>query len=158
MLVIADTSALLALAACDCLTLLDTLFEEIHVPGAVFRECTVEGKPHSDMLRTYLQGRVDDVDLMEFVVAAPGLGRGELEAIALYKRLRADRLLIDDGRARRVARVNGVDVIGTLGVLILAKSRDIVPAVRPLLDRIRAAGNHLSDALVSEALRLSGEA
>jgi hypothetical protein len=158
MLVVADSSALLALAACDSLTLLDALFEEVRVPGAVFRECTVQDKPYTSVLRSYLQGRVDDVDLMEFVVAASGLGRGELEAMALYKRLRADRLLIDDGRARRVARINDVDVIGSLGVLILAKSRNIIPAVSPLLDRIKAAGNHLSDELVSEALRLSGEA
>jgi predicted nucleic acid-binding protein len=87
MLVVADTSALLALAACDSLPLLDALFEDVRVPGAVFRECTVEGKPPTDMLRTYLQGRVDDVDLTEFVVVASGLGRGELEAMALYKRL-----------------------------------------------------------------------
>ena len=158
MLVVADSSALLALAACDCLTVLDALFEDVRVPGAVFRECTVQGKPPTDMLRTYLQDRVDDVDLMEFVVAASGLGQGELEAMALYKRLRADRLLIDDGRARRVARINGVEVIGSVGVLVLAKSQNLVPAVGPLLDRIISAGNHVSEGLVSEALRLSGEA
>jgi predicted nucleic acid-binding protein len=41
MLIVADTSALLALVACDGLPLLDVLFQEIRVPLAIFRECTV---------------------------------------------------------------------------------------------------------------------
>jgi predicted nucleic acid-binding protein len=45
MLVVADTSALVALAACQQLHLLEVLFDEIRVPPAVHRECTVPGKP-----------------------------------------------------------------------------------------------------------------
>ena len=102
MLVVADTSSLLALAACDGLPLLDTIFGEIRVPPGVFAESTVAGRPYSEELRGYLTSKVVQVDLGEVVIAAGGLGAGELEAMALYKRLHADRLLIDDHRARRV--------------------------------------------------------
>jgi predicted nucleic acid-binding protein len=54
MLVVADTSALLALASSDCLSLLDALFAEVRVPLAVFEECTVPGMPHAELLRDYL--------------------------------------------------------------------------------------------------------
>ena len=103
MLIVADTSALVALAACDSLSLLDQLFQEVRVPPAVFQECTVPGKPDAERLEAYLRERVSAFNLQEFVIAVTGLGRGELEAMALYKVLRADHLLIDDERARKVA-------------------------------------------------------
>lgn len=157
MLVVADTSALLALAACESLELLDALFQEVRVPPAVLRECTEAGKASAEVLSTYLRNRVAEVDLEAFVIAAAGLGRGELEAMALYKRLHADRLLLDDSRARKVARLNGVQVVGSAGVLLLAKSEGLIPSVLPLLEQIQAAGIYLSETLVSEVLQLAGE-
>jgi uncharacterized protein len=90
MLVVADTSALVALAACDQLPLLDHLFHEVRVPPAVLRECTVPGKPAVERVERYLRGRVTKVDLKDFVIAVAGLGLGELEAMALYRHLHAD--------------------------------------------------------------------
>ena len=58
MLIIADSSALIALAICDALTLLDQLFKEIKVPRAVFEEVTVENKQASAKLRAYLNDKI----------------------------------------------------------------------------------------------------
>lgn len=158
MLVVADTSALLALASCDSLLLLDALFREVRVPPAVFRECTVADKPEAERLTKYLRDKVIEVaDLSDFVIAATGLGKGELEAMALYKRLQADFLLLDDSRARKIAHLNNVEVIGSLGVLLLAKVDALLPAIKPRIDAIQAAGIYLSESLVAEALRLAGE-
>ena len=129
----------------------------LRVPAAVFEECTIPGIPHADVLRDYLESKVVGVDLKEYIIAAAGLGSGELEAMALYKRLHADRLLLDDSRARRVATFNRIEVVGSLGVLLLAKGRGLIPEVKSRLDSIRAAGIYLSDPLISEALRLAGE-
>jgi len=121
MLIVADTSALVALAACQQLHLLEVLFADIRVPPAVHRECTVPGKPGADALGEYLRGKVAEVVLSEFVIAVTGLGQGELEAMALYRKLSADELLVDDQRARKVARFNGMRVIGSVGVLLAAR-------------------------------------
>jgi hypothetical protein len=157
MLVVADTSALVALAACQQLHLLEVLFDEIRVPPAVHRECTVPGKPGATALGEYLSGKVAQVALSEFVIAVAGLGQGELEAMALYRKLSAGSLLLDDQRARKVARFNGIRVIGSVGVLLAARQRGHIQAPRPLLETIRRSGIHISDALVTEALRLAGE-
>ena len=157
MLIVADTSALVALAACNALSLLDRLFQEVRVPPAVLRECTVPGKPEAERLGAYLNDKVANVDLGEFIIAVAGLGQGELEAMALYKHLHADRLLVDDHRARRVASLNGIEVVGSLGILLLAKESGLVQEIRPVLAMIEAAGVHYSEQLVSEALRLAGE-
>ncbi|WP_069471925.1 hypothetical protein [Candidatus Marithrix sp. Canyon 246] len=81
MLIIADTSALIAIAACNGLHWLDTLFDEIQVPQA-------------SALRNYLFDKIIDIDLSKFIIVAQGLGKGELEAMALYKHQHADRLLL----------------------------------------------------------------
>ena len=73
MLVVADTSALVALAACRGLSLLDHLFKEVRVPVAVWRECTISGKSHADRLGEYLAGKVVAIDLTDYIIAAPGL-------------------------------------------------------------------------------------
>lgn len=101
--------------------------------------------------------KVEPVDLNSFVIAAPGLGSGELEAMALYKRLHADRLLVDDGRARRVARANRIEVIGSIGVLVLAKLESLIPAVKPRVEAMTDSGIYVSDALVRAALEIAGE-
>jgi uncharacterized protein len=83
---------------------------------------------------------------------------GEAEAIQLAKELRADRLLIDDFKGRQLAAREGVKVIGVLGVLLLAKEKRIITAIRPLIDRLkRDADFYLSEDIVDAALRAVGE-
>lgn len=135
MLIIADSSALIALAVCDGMTLLDKLFEEVKVPKSVFDEVVIEGKPLSDVLRSYLSGKTVSIDLTDYLTVSSGIGQGELEAMALYKKLHADYLLIDDRRARKVAQLNLIKIIGSLGMLLQAKHEALVPSIRPFLDR-----------------------
>jgi predicted nucleic acid-binding protein len=158
MLVIADTSALLALAVCDAVEILDRLFTDVRVPPAVHREIVVPGRRAAEVLGSYLRDRVADVDLSEYVIAGPGLGRGELEAMALYRKLSADRLLVDDVRARKVARFNGMHVVGSLGVLLTAKQRGHLDAIAPCVNRLRASEIYFGAALLQRALELAGEA
>ena len=66
------------------------------------------------------------------------LGDGEKEVLALGLELPGSLLLLDDRDARRHARVLALKVSGTLGVLLLAKERDKLGAVRPVLDRLDA--------------------
>lgn len=44
MLIVADSSALVALATCDALELLAALYDDVKVPQAVFDEVTISGK------------------------------------------------------------------------------------------------------------------
>ncbi len=158
MLVVADASALLALAACDQVTLLDALFGAVRVPPAVHGEVVVSGRPGAESLRIYLQGKLAPVDTAEYVIAVAGLGRGEVEAMALYRHLNADLLLVDDKRARRVADLNGMQTVGSLGVLLLAKRRTLISELRPLVTRMQEAGIHIGERLAAELLRRVGEA
>ncbi len=86
------------------------------------------------------------------------LDRGEAEAIALAVETRADALLLDERRARRVAGSLGVPVTGVLAVLVLAKTQGLVPAVGPIIDRMSAAvAFRISPSLYDATLRAAGE-
>jgi predicted nucleic acid-binding protein len=132
MIVIADSSALVALSVCDVLHLLEPLFGEIKVPQAVFDEVNIANKPEAKALKQFLADKVTLVSLVTLTIEkSNGLGKGELEAIALYKQEAADLLLIDDARAKKTAYINNVEVMGSLGVLLLVKQRGLIATIRP---------------------------
>ena len=157
MLVIADSSALVALATCDALDVLAQVYEDIRVPTAVYDEVAVPDKPQGAVLSFFLAGRVVSVDISRWVVAAGGLGQGELEAMALYKQLSADALLIDDRRARAIAEHNQIVCIGALGVLLLAKHRAIINQITPYVERLRTSPLYYGEALLAKTLSLANE-
>lgn len=82
MILVADASALIALAACDSLTLLDALFGSVMVPNAVFSEVTVGERPQAQRLRHYLQDKVRDVDMQG---QTQGLDSGRCSALGAYR-------------------------------------------------------------------------
>ena len=153
-MIIGDSSALVALAVVNQLELLEKLYSSLYIPQAVFDEVTQIGKPQSDKLRQFLQSRVRRVDL---TLTQLGLGLGELEAITLYKKLDADVLLIDDNRAKKYASLNGVKVIGSLGVLIKAKEKGHIEIIKPFLDEIQKSEVYISKKLIEKVLEICGE-
>ena len=85
------------------------------------------------------------------------LDPGETEALVLAEELHADWVLLDESKARRVAAILGLQHIGTVGLLLLAKQRGYVPHVRSLLDELRAQQFRLSDRVYQAILEQAGE-
>ncbi len=83
---------------------------------------------------------------------------GEAEAITLtLVRHPGYPILLDDGPARRVAKDAGLEVVGWIGILLLARTRAVVPAVRPYLLDLLAAGLYLRRNAADELLQEIGE-
>jgi predicted nucleic acid-binding protein len=85
------------------------------------------------------------------------LGDGEWEAIALAVELGASAILIDDRPARRLAEAAGLNVIGTLGLLLEAKRAGHVTTIRAELDKLLETSFFLSQQLYDQVLRMAGE-
>jgi predicted nucleic acid-binding protein len=157
MLIVADSSALIALAVCDGLDLILQVYDDLRVPEVVHREIVAPEKPHSDALGSFLAHRVVKVDVSRWVVTAGGLGLGEIEAMALYKQLSADALLIDDHRARVIAEHNQIECIGALGLLLVAKRRGKISMLAPYVGKLRQSSIFYGDELLDKVLKLAGE-
>ena len=157
MILVADASALIALSACDSLALLEELFGTVLVPQAVFLEVAAVDKPQSDRLRSYLQGKVRAVDMQRFVYLDAYADAGETQAMLLYKELAADYLLIDDRRGRKVAKINQIKTVGSLGVLLQAKRAGMISRIAPLIEQIAASPVFMSESLIQTVLDLADE-
>ena len=153
-MIIGDSSALVAMSIMGRLDLLEIIFEKVYVPQAVYDEVAVSDKPQGAKLKEFLTAKVVDAELS---ISKIGLGSGELEAISLYKNMSADFLLIDDKRAKSFAKLNGVNVIGSLGVMILAKELGKIKTIRDDFEKLLKSDVFVSKNMIERILISVGE-
>ena len=158
MILVADSSALIALAVCNSLNLLDLLFTEVKVPRAVFVEVSKKSKKEADSLAHYLEDKIIDVEIdRNYIIKEGTIEIGELEAMTLYKQLAANWLLIDDRRARKIAELNQIKIIGSLGVLLLGKKKGYLTTIKSKIDILKNSDIFFSEELLQNTLTLAGE-
>lgn len=85
------------------------------------------------------------------------LGAGETAVLTWAYAHRGTTAVLDDLAARRCANSLGIPVRGTLGLILTAKRRRIIPHARPVLEQLRATGMYLSDSVINQALKTVGE-
>ena len=144
--IVADSTCLIALERISHLDILPALFEPVLIPPAVEQEFGIS-LPWLKLERLFDQTLVVALKMM--------LDDGEAEAIALAQEQKC-RIILDDRQARSVSSHMGLRVIGTVGTLILAKQRGILPTIKPVLQNLDDTGFYISTAL-EEALRLAEE-
>ena len=149
--VVADASPLIAFAQIDQLPLLQALFTSLVVPPAVGREIAPSVTSQAWIVERQLAQPIPPRILQA------RLGVGETEAISLALELPADRVVVDDRAARHLAEGLGLSFIGTLGVLLAAKRKGLIPAVRPLIEVLLARNFWISPRLVEGTLAAARE-
>lgn len=160
--VICNTSPLQYLHQINLLNLLPELFGhgQILIPQAVVNEINT-GRRKNKNLPTL-------TELSWAVIRPPAntsllskyptsLGNGEKHVLALGMDTPNALLVMDDRIARRHAFEAGLDVTGTLGILLLAKQEGILTSVKPSLDHLLNSGFHISASIYRKALELAGE-
>ncbi len=160
MMVVSDSSPLIALSAIGLHTLMNQLFGDLVIPTAVSRE--LHARPdeafRSDLLSApWLEIREpQNHDLVKSL--SQTLGKGEAEPIALAIELNANLLIIDERLGRRTAARFGITPLGVLGILVEAKNQGLIPAVGPILEQLhRQAGFRVTETLIRRVLSDCGE-
>lgn len=158
-MIVSNTTPLSCFLRIDRTDLVGTLFPDLMIPGAVAGELD-RGSRLVGAWRDRLNVRVEAVLASPFLdLLGAELDPGEAEAIALAVERRADLLLIDEVRGRAAARRVGVPVVGSVGIIILAKHAGLIESGRPLIDDLTARGGlWLAASLRAAVLSQLGEA
>ncbi|MBC7857121.1 MAG: DUF3368 domain-containing protein [Pirellulaceae bacterium] len=158
-IIVSDTSPIRALHHLNKVSWLDILFGEVFVPPAVVDELehpAARFAPIDIRLYPFLVVRAPPNSPRLFELRRK-LDEGEAEALALAEEMNAG-VLIDEKDGRRVAEQMGLTVVGTVGILIEAKSEFLCTSITPLLDSlVEGLGFYVSARLRAQALRMAGE-
>lgn len=156
-LVVADTGPLIALARIALLEMLPLLFSQVLITPMVLEEC--EAKPdrgEGGLIRAAVEAGLLQLLSPSEPLPEWRIDPGETSAIALALEKHAG-VLMDDKAGRNVARQQGLAVIGTAGVLVLAKRRGLLAGVRPYLNALVASGYFLGANVIADALLSANE-
>jgi len=161
MSVVSNTSVLINLARIGKLDLLRKLYGQIIIPRAVWQEVVVEGagQPGADEVKSVTWIKTQAAINKQLVHALrQDLDAGEAEAIALALEIEADLLLMDERLGREMARHSGLRFVGLIGVLVEAKHKGLIHAVKQQLEALRdVAGFRIKDELYLRVLQDEGE-
>lgn len=157
MIVVADSSCLIALSSIGRLELLREFYKKIYIPEAVYEEVVIQGsnrtgaeevkKASSRWIKRTSIVNVGEVEALQF-----SLDIGEAETIVLAREISADLIILDNSEPRNTAKFFGFKVIGTLGILKEASKRGIIEDLRKVLNDLKNKGFWVSDRVYKRIL------
>ncbi len=147
--VLADTSCLIALTKIDAIHLLQRLYGQIYITEEIAREF---GESLPEWIKIQ---RVENLGYQQ--ILSSFLDPGEASVLALAFELDNVLLILDDLKGRKEAERLGFRITGTLGVLYKAKETGLINKIKPYIDKLATVGFRLSPNVIDEILKISGE-
>jgi predicted nucleic acid-binding protein len=152
MLVVADSSPLIALLQIEHLDVLPKLFGQVLIPPIVAAELTGTKRP--EIVKRFFVEPPSWLLVRQptAVEPIPKLDPGETEAISLALELKADLLLVDERQAHRYAISRSIRTTGTVGILEVAASEKLLD-LNKAFDRLKKIDFWIDEAFLDERLR-----
>ena len=159
MKVVADSSPLIILAKLNLLDLLPKLYPHVYMSTEVYAEVVVAGAglPGASNVAEADWIEVKPIQNPAELAAAESkfnLGAGELSTIILARDLNAELTLVDDLRARRLAKSEGFAIRGTVGLLELLYRRGDISDLRSAFQQLLSHAVYVDRALLDRRLQL----
>lgn len=148
-IIISDTSCIITLSKINELEILQKLYTTVFITNDVLEEYSL---PIPQWIKIKSPSDKTRQQILEIQ-----LDRGEASSIALGIELKNSTLILDDIKARKIAEILGLQITGTIGVLIKAKQEGHIKFLKPILNKIKDAGFHISKNLELQALKETGE-
>ena len=159
MIVVSDTTPLISLMKIGQLDLIGRLFGEVQIPETVYSELIsnprFEKEAQQIKMNPFIrQVVIEDGKAVDMLSRATGLDRGESEAIILSDTCKADLFLMDENKGRQVAKLMGLHLMGTVGMLRAAYEGKFLSyqEIVNCIDVLRENGRHISDKLFRQLL------
>ena len=147
------------LAGLGNLEILPFLYSRVHVPFAVCQEVLAGGKNNfgvsAFIQNNWLVKYTQPITISPLLRNSLDLGEASVIGLALQHGI--SLVCIDEAAGRRIARLSGLDLTGTVGILVKAKQKGYTLSVNEVLKSMRSQGIWLSDGLVQLALKKSEE-
>jgi predicted nucleic acid-binding protein len=156
---VVNTSPLIFLAKAGLIDLLRLVAPRIMVPDPVAQEIARRGSDDITAKTLAQTPWLISVPVMNVppLIQSWDLGAGESAVLAHALNNPGMVAIIDDGAGRRCAEVLSVTLSGTLGLVLLAKRREMIPLARPVIEELKRYGMFLADKTIDRALMLVGE-
>lgn len=156
---ITNTSPLLYLYRIGAISWLPQLFDEIWTPEAVKQELLAGRNKGYDVpnLADYSWLMIVDPQSMPSEWLSLDLGAGEIAAMALALENSSRIVLLDDMLARRTAQAAGLQVWGTLKILLEGKSQGLIDRIEPYVTSLSTSGMWISAEVRQRILKLADE-
>ena len=142
--IISDTSCFIVLTNIGELDLLHKVYEQIVTTLEIATE-------YGELLPEWVE-IVTVADKYRQQLLEMQIDKGESSAIALALETPNSIVILDDYKARKIAEQLGITFTGTIGVIIKAKLKAIIPSIKPLLEKIKLTDFRLSADLELQAL------
>lgn len=158
--IVINTSPLIALvAAWGVLNRLQPLYQEVVVPFEVQQEILKGGMSNFGIAEfqaaNWLEQLTQPVKIQPFLRNSLDLGEASVIQLALDRSI--PTVCIDEAVGRRVARLNGLAVTGSIGILLKAKQQDPSMSVKTAIDNMLKRNIRLSQTVIEFAIQRSGE-
>jgi predicted nucleic acid-binding protein len=156
---VVNASPLIYLSHVGLIDLLRIEGSIVHVPRTVSEEILRRGPEDPTALALKTTEWLQEVDPVppSSKVLFWRLGLGETSVLSWALAHPGSIAIIDDLAARRCSEVLGIPFTGTLGVVLRAKQKGVLPAARPAIEKLLAAGMYLSGKIIDQALALVDE-
>ena len=147
--IISDTSCFIILTKIDELELLHNLYGQIITTVDIAIE-------YGEVLPEWVE-IVDVTDKCKQQLLELQIDKGESSAITLALEIPESTLILDDFKARKVAERLGLVYTGTIGIIVKAKLKGIIPSVKPLIEKIKKTNFPISNEIELQALKEANE-
>lgn len=155
MIVVSDTTPIISLIKIDKLDILKEMFGEVQIPEAVFDELTsnvlFREEAKAVIVCDYIKKMpVENMKSVDLLKRSTNLDAGESEAIVLADSLGDSILLIDEAKGRRIAKNMGLNIMGTIGILLVAYEDGLLDkeSIEECIEVIRNSKLRISAALL----------
>ncbi len=157
---ILNASPIILLGKADLLCIVSPLAELWVVPDGVISE--IESKrPIAQYLvdlECAAEVAKESVQHIHPLIASWDLGKGESEVLSLAMQRGTNvKAVLDDLQARKCAKLLDIALIGSVGLLIMAKRVGLVKAVKPEINKLIDIGIRIDHRLLAEIYLKIGE-
>lgn len=157
--IVVNTSPWIALSVCGQISLLERFYKNVYIPMSVRDEIMAGGKQGVGIneFKVLPWIKIEKVSDIEKIKLLYELEKGEAEVIILAKEKKVNEVLIDEKVARMQAKILGLNVIGSLGLLLKAKKKGLLSSIKPSIDKILENGIWIKEDIVNGILKDAGE-